>query len=183
MDITVAHLQAFAERTHREFGVTGVAAVVDEVAVVGERLLRQYVKRVLQRRVAARIVTGVEVGEAIDHAVVGDRIGEQAGDAEVDAATSAEDFVADRAVVRIRIGMRTRELLGDRHADLHRATGLDRIGVGEQRLPERHAIDEVLEDEAELALGPSLEGGRITPEIDSGLDVRSSLCLQGEQLL
>src|SRR3546814_13628130 len=64
---------------------------------------------------------------------------------------AAEDFVADRAVHRIRIILRVR--LGEVDADLHRPARFDRIEAAEQALARRHHVDEVLEHRAQFALG------------------------------
>src|SRR5436190_1846732 len=76
------------------------------------------------------------------------------GNAEVQSAATREHFVPDSLRERIGIWLLRGERLGEGDADLHRAAGADRVAVGEERLSERHAPDEVLVDLAQLPLGP-----------------------------
>ena len=61
----------------------------------------------------------------------------------------------DALLHRIRVGMRADVALGERHVDLHRPARSHRVRAGEEALAERHHADEVLEDLAQLALGPA----------------------------
>ena len=62
--------------------------------------------------------------------------------------------------------MRARPGFGEFDADLHRARRAHRIAIGEERLAERDAVDQIVVDVAQLALG----GRRVDP-----LRVRSSV--------
>ncbi len=73
------------------------------------------------------------------------------GDTEVHAATAGKDFATDRTIDRV--GVILGVFLGKGDADLHRAAGLDRVEVAEQRLTQRHHADEIIEDRAEIFLG------------------------------
>ena len=75
-------------------------------------------------------------------------------DAEIDAAAAREDFVAHRSGDAVRIGPGLDLRLRECDPDLHRATGTDRVPVGEQRLAERHLIDELVVELAQLTFGP-----------------------------
>ena len=57
-------------------------------------------------------------------------------------------------VDRIRIRLRLRVALGEGDAHLHRPAGAHRVAAGEEALAQRHAADEVLEELAQLLLGP-----------------------------
>src|SRR3546814_19568963 len=70
-----------------------------------------------------------------------------------------------RSLDRIRIILCMR--FGERDAHLHRPAGMHRIEITEQALAQRYHADEILEDSAQLPLGPRrLQPLAIAPTID-----------------
>ena len=157
--LRVVEIDALGEHARGELGrarlLRGPGAVeAHQVAVEIERDARDFRKRLLECGVAARVVARVEIGEAVHEARVRSRIVEEVRGAEVEAAASREHLVAPRGVGRrIWIGARLGVRLGVGHAHLHGPSGAHRVAILEERVSERDAADEILEDVGELLLG------------------------------
>ncbi|MCY1527548.1 hypothetical protein D9M68_626170 [compost metagenome] len=137
---------------HRELrGASLARSVDDQVAIQRQGNARGQAHGALEGRIPAGVPAGVEVGEAIQGLRVAGRIAQQVGDAEIHAAASSEDFLANGTVHRVgvilRIGFRESD------ADLHRPAGMHRVEVAEEFPPQRHHVDEIVEDRAQFLLG------------------------------
>ena len=105
-----------------------VAAVGQEIAVEGQLLPGQPRQLGLQGGVAAGVHPGVVVGEAVDHLRVGGVVTEQPGGAVVDAPLPGVEGVAHGGGLAVVIAG---PALGELDADLHGASGGDRVQLGQ----------------------------------------------------